>query len=104
MILITVSNVKIPKLDLAKFDEHVRNWSNFISLYNVLIHDNSDLTNTEKFEYLMTVLGPDFPVSTSTSIHVIPATRYSIEAFCHHSLDQLGGYSGTFPESIIKCQ
>ncbi|XP_031333915.1 uncharacterized protein LOC116163923 [Photinus pyralis] len=55
----TPSHVKLPKLELKKFNGTIRNWTTFIDLYDSIIHNNSSLSNVEKFTYLLNSLeGP----------------------------------------------
>lgn len=51
-----VSNVKLPKIDLPKFDGNLKDWPSFLDLYKSLIHDNKTLSNSEKFQYLLSCL------------------------------------------------
>ena len=47
---------KLPKLSLQKFSGSLIGWSPFWDAYKAAIHDNSSLTNVEKFSYLQTLL------------------------------------------------
>lgn len=44
--------VRLPKLDLPKFDGTLSSWPNFRDTYVALIHSNSSLKDIEKFHYL----------------------------------------------------
>ncbi|KAJ8914931.1 hypothetical protein NQ315_016085, partial [Exocentrus adspersus] len=70
------SNMKLRKLELPKFDGNFKNWSTFISLYNGSIHSNQNLTDAEKFEYLLTALSGE-PLSMINNITLNDA-NYSI--------------------------
>lgn len=50
---------KLPKLSLPIFDGNYRNWPSFYDLFKSLIHDNADLSNIEKFQYLLTSLNKE---------------------------------------------
>ncbi|KAK9886755.1 hypothetical protein WA026_018407 [Henosepilachna vigintioctopunctata] len=52
-------NVKLPKINLLTFDGDIKKFPSFISNFNSLIHENGNLSNVEKFNYLTSVLrGP----------------------------------------------
>lgn len=50
------SNVKLPKIELAKFDGDPKYWKTFIDMFNSLVHTNNSLSNIEKFNYLIASL------------------------------------------------
>lgn len=50
------SNVKLPKLNVPMFNGNLKAWPTFIDLFKSLIHNNKSLTDTEKFQYLLSVL------------------------------------------------
>ncbi|XP_064480512.1 uncharacterized protein LOC135394016 [Ornithodoros turicata] len=52
----TAVKVKLPKLELLKFDGKQRNWQAFWEQFQRLIHQNEDLTQSDKFSYLKSVL------------------------------------------------
>lgn len=64
------TNVKLPKINLPSFDGDVKFWSSYIDLYNSLIHNNSNLSQIEKFQYLITSLSKE-PAALLKSIPVI---------------------------------
>lgn len=47
-------NTKLPEVKLPTFDGNYKNWPSFIDLYNTLIHNNTSLSSSQKFQYLMT--------------------------------------------------
>ncbi|XP_054745714.1 uncharacterized protein LOC129250098 [Anastrepha obliqua] len=48
--------VNLPKLQLTKFNGHHRNWMDFYNMFLALVHNNSQLANIEKFQYLRSCL------------------------------------------------
>ena len=44
--------VKLPKLDVPKFDGNIINWRNFWEQFSILIHSQSGLSDAEKLVYL----------------------------------------------------
>ncbi|XP_054745798.1 uncharacterized protein LOC129250189 [Anastrepha obliqua] len=48
--------VNLPKLQLTKFKGHHRNWMDFYNMFLALVHNNSQLANIEKFQYLRSCL------------------------------------------------
>jgi len=52
-------NVKLPKLELRKFNGKVHEWQEFWDGFCSAIHENEDLAGTDKFKYLKSFLeGP----------------------------------------------
>lgn len=49
-------NVKLPKIDLPKFDGKLSDWPTFINLFTNLVHKNDNLSNSEKYHFLITSL------------------------------------------------
>ncbi|XP_050315537.1 uncharacterized protein LOC126750079 [Anthonomus grandis grandis] len=65
----TPSHVKLPKLELKKFNGTIKNWKTFIDLYDSIIHNNSSLSNVEKFTYLLNSLeGPPLSIVQCTPL------------------------------------
>lgn len=50
------SHVRLPKISIDKFSGDPRSWQTFFDLFNSLIHTNVDLSNIEKFQYLLSYL------------------------------------------------
>ena len=48
--------VKLPKLDVPKFDGNILNWRSFWDQFSVSVHDRSHLSNSEKLVYLQHAL------------------------------------------------
>ena len=46
-------NIKLPRLSLQQFNGSIREFRPFIQLFDKLIHENKDITNIEKMQYLM---------------------------------------------------
>ena len=44
--------VKLPKLELSKFDGHIINWQGFLDQFPIAIHENDSLADIDKFTYL----------------------------------------------------
>ena len=51
-----VNMVRLPKLSLPHFSGNVTKWATFWDSYNSAIHQNDDLTDVDKFNYLRSVL------------------------------------------------
>ncbi|KAJ8971022.1 hypothetical protein NQ314_000941, partial [Rhamnusium bicolor] len=49
-------NIKLPKIHIPLFNGNISNWPTFFGLYNSLIHENKTLSNSEKFQYLLSYL------------------------------------------------
>ena len=52
----TKSNVKLPKLDLKKFDGEPTEWQSFFEMFLSAVDSNDNLSNVEKFTYLKSYL------------------------------------------------
>jgi hypothetical protein len=50
------SQVRLPKIDLPKFNGSLSTWITFINLFDTTIHLNNTLSNVMKFQYLLSVL------------------------------------------------
>lgn len=50
------SNVKLPKIEIPRFGGDVKGWQTFIDMFNSIVHNNSTLSNIEKFNYLINSL------------------------------------------------
>lgn len=48
--------VNLPKLQLPKFGGQPKEWLEFHNMFQVLVHENADLSNIEKFQYLRSCL------------------------------------------------
>ena len=46
-------SLKIPKLDAPAFDGNILNWTNFWEQFTISINEHSNLTDAEKFMYLL---------------------------------------------------
>ena len=52
-------NIKLPKLELIKFDGNIFRWQEFWDSYEATIHNNNSLGNIDKFNYLRAQLRND---------------------------------------------
>ena len=48
--------VKLPKLELSKFDGDIINWQGFWDQFLIAIHENDSLADIDKFSYLKSFL------------------------------------------------
>ena len=53
-----VNKVKLPKLSIKPFTGKLTAWTSFWDSYQSAIHDNPELSNIDKFNYLKSLLGP----------------------------------------------
>lgn len=49
-------NVRLPRIDIPKFDGVISQWPRFFDLFRTLIHENDSLSNIERFQYLIASL------------------------------------------------
>ena len=68
------SQVKLPKLDLKKFDGEISNWPTFWDAFESSIHNNMKLAAIDKFNYLNSLLMK--PASDAISGLSLTATNY----------------------------
>ena len=52
----STAKIKLPKLSLKKFKGDIKEWTPFWDSYKSAIHDNPDLSNVDKFNYLNSLL------------------------------------------------
>ncbi|XP_077528455.1 uncharacterized protein LOC144140816 [Haemaphysalis longicornis] len=50
------SKSKLPQLDLVKFDGNRKNWQRFWMQFSSAVHNNSELSSADKFNYLNTLV------------------------------------------------
>lgn len=43
------SPVKLPKIEVPKFDDDLKKWQTFSDIFESLVHNTDSLTNIEKF-------------------------------------------------------
>lgn len=53
------NNIKLPRIDIPKFDGDIKQWPIFFDLFDTLIHRNMSLSNIERFQYLISYLSKD---------------------------------------------
>ena len=52
-----INRTKLPKLTLKPFNGNLTGWSSFWDMYKTAVHDNTHLSNVEKFQYLQSLIG-----------------------------------------------
>ena len=55
-LLMVYKGVKLPKLDMPKFDGEILNWTSFWKQFCISIHERTNLSNAEKLVYLQQFL------------------------------------------------
>ena len=50
------TRVKLPKLEIPKFNGNIINWRGFWDQYKSAMHDNENISEVEKFTYLKSFL------------------------------------------------
>lgn len=68
--------VKLPELQLIKFDSKLENWITFRDTFKSLIHDNSAISDVEKYYYLLSSVSG--PALTIVKAMPITADNYHI--------------------------
>lgn len=53
------SQVKLPKLNMPTFDGNLDNWLSFRDSFNLIVHQNNQLEDIQKFQYLKSALTKD---------------------------------------------
>lgn len=53
------NRIRLPKIEILKFDGEIKKWPTFFDLYKSLIHECSSLTNIERFQLLVSYLEKD---------------------------------------------
>lgn len=48
--------IRLPKIDLPRFDGTYKNWPSFRDLFKVLVHNHAQISNVQKLQYLKSVL------------------------------------------------
>ena len=66
---------KLPQIELPTFSGEGRQWDNFWSLYNTIVHQRSDINNVVKFNFLLTALKGE-PAEIAKTL---PVTEYNYE-------------------------
>ncbi|XP_044749831.1 uncharacterized protein LOC123310430 [Coccinella septempunctata] len=65
-------SARIPKLSIPTFSGNFRDWPSFFDLFKSIIHENTDLSDVEKFRYLLTSLSHE-PLALIKGIPLIDA-------------------------------
>uniref|UniRef100_A0A1X7TGP5 Uncharacterized protein n=1 Tax=Amphimedon queenslandica TaxID=400682 RepID=A0A1X7TGP5_AMPQE len=68
------TGVKLPKQTLKHFCEYPTTWSTFWGSFEVAVHENSVLSDVNKFNYLVSLLDP--PASSAVAGLKITAANY----------------------------
>ncbi|XP_018405645.1 PREDICTED: uncharacterized protein LOC108781997 [Cyphomyrmex costatus] len=53
------NRVKLPTIKLPRFDGKIEEWKSFSDSFRSIIHDRSQLSNVEKFQYLISAISGD---------------------------------------------
>ena len=53
---VTTNNFKLPKLNIQPFNGDYKDWLSFKDLYVSLVHNNVNLSNVQKYQYLRGLL------------------------------------------------
>ena len=75
------SHLKLPKLELPKFDGDVLTFHNFWDLFDAAVHDNDNVPDVQKFTYLRSAL-------EGVAYHTIEGFEVT-SANYHHAVDAL---------------
>lgn len=67
--------IRLPTLNLGKFSGQADKWISFHSLYETSVHQNNNITDTEKFIYLLSCLDGE-PLSLIKSLPVTAANYH----------------------------
>lgn len=69
-----VSKLKLPKISLPHFSGDVTLWPSFFALFTTSIHDNTQLSDMEKYQYLLSSLSGE-------ALNVIKNLQFSAEHY-----------------------
>jgi len=68
--------IALPKIELPKFEGDVVQWCSFWDMFSLLVHNNQNISDIERFHFLtFSLLGPDSAVVKSSPL---TADNYSI--------------------------
>lgn len=104
------SHINLPKIALPHFNGDVINWRSFRDTFASLVHENPNLSNVERFHYLISSVsgaaiavvrsvplsGPNYEVAWNALHDRFDNTRLII----HAHLDKLFGFSPIHTESL----
>lgn len=66
---VPISNAKLPKVDIPKFNGNLKQFRSFFDMYNSLVHENQTISKIEKFNYLCSFLeGPPLSLVQCTQM------------------------------------
>jgi len=57
------THIRLPKLNLSTFSSKYDEWFPFFDIFNSIIHSNTSLSNTQRFQYLRALLTGDAVIS-----------------------------------------
>ncbi|XP_050055781.1 LOW QUALITY PROTEIN: uncharacterized protein LOC126549715 [Aphis gossypii] len=66
----TTHNIQLPKIQLPSFDGQIIQWRSFRDTFTSLVHDNSQLSQIQKFHYLLSAVSG----SAATTVKSVPLT------------------------------
>ena len=99
----TFSVFRLPKMDIKLFDGNPKNWQDFIAIFRDLVHNNINLTTTEKMAILKRCLTQEIKDGLGDSL--------SSPALCSEALKELESTYGhpslisrTYFQSLIQLQ
>lgn len=69
------NRVRLPKIEIPKFDGDYKKWPTFFDMFRSLIHECSSLTNIERFQFLVSYLEKD----AAAVVKNIPITDINYE-------------------------
>ena len=61
-------HIRLPKLNLPTFSGKYDEWFPFFDIFNLVIHSNTSLSNTQRFQYLRASLTDDASVISSLEL------------------------------------
>jgi len=61
-------HIRLPKLNLPTFSGKYDEWFPFFNIFNLVIHSNTSLSNTQRFQYLRASLTDDASVISSLEL------------------------------------
>lgn len=72
-VVVSHMHVKLPRMEIPKFAGDIRKWRNFYDMFGKLVHENTKLSDIEKFTFLRTYLEGE-PLKLISHFEVTAAT------------------------------